>query len=1090
MWEIERPAELRWRGQVWWIDLMRQLSRLDGMKPNAAPRRTSVAASFWPCDFLWVRQGAVAGGGCEIGAWLVLAIVGLSGAMVQAQGFREPPDTEKDLKVVAMNPDEAAAGFQVPAGFEVKVVAAEPEVRNPIALSWDRRGRMWVAENFTYAEKAVRYDLSLRDRVLILEDADQDGVAETIKVFVDSVQRLTSVEIGRGGVWLMCPPQLLFVPDADGDDVPDGAPEVVLDGFEIGESSYHNLANGLRWGPDGWLYGRCGHSCPAQIGRPGTAAEERLPMKGGIWRYHPERQVAEVVLHGTTNPWGHDWDRHGEGFFINVVNGHLWHLIAGAHCKELFGAPLNPLVFERLDTIADHWHFDTTGKWSDSRDGAANHLGGGHAHVGMTIYQADQWPAAWQDRLLTLNLHGRRANVERLERLGSGFVGRHEPDTLVAADPWFRGTEIRTGPDGCVYVLDWSDTGECHEHTGVHRNSGRIYRVSHGQPEKVSYAALAAPLDWPAVDGLLAAKNVWWVAQLRERLSHEEGLEGLADPLEKRVRAAEAGAEARLRALWALERVWPEEAEARREALLLELMADKEEAIRVWAVRLLLDDWPLDRADGGARGADRFFPAEWERALVERAAVDESGLVRLTLASSLQRLPWAQRADLAAALISRREDALDPSLPLMVWYGVMPLVKTEPEALVRLAEGCRWPNLLRWCSRALAGQVKTQPAGLDGLLRRAAKTSPNLRAAVLQGMSEAFAGWRQAPALGGWAEVVAAVKAQPQVDEETANRVRDLSALFGDGRALDEVRRVVADDTADPEQRKAALMTLIEARPADLRALCERVLDVRGVNGIAVRGLAMFDDAKLGTVLAKRYRKFEVVDRPALMDALVSRPAWAKALLEQLAAGAVPRSDLSAFHARQMQALDDPAINQLLVQHWGELRESDAGKRAFIEKLRRELTPERLAEANLSDGRQTYQAVCAACHVLYGEGGAVGPDLTGSGRAQLDYLLENIVDPSAVVAADQRMTVVTLKDGRVLSGVIAAQSEQVLTLRALNDEQRIERREIVKQETSALSMMPEGLLNAMSSEQVRDLVAYLMHPKQVPLPTAVKRASP
>ena len=185
--------------------------------------------------------------------------------------------------------------LHLPKGFTAQIFAAEPDVMNPIAMDWDHRGRMWVAENFTYAERSKRFDLALRDRVIILQDKDGDGVAETRKVFLDNVQMLTSVAVGRGGVWLMCPPQVLFVPDADGDDVPDGPPVVVLDGFTVADANYHNFANGLRWGPDGWLYGRCGHSCPGRIGVPGTPDEKRVPLEGGIWRFQPERKVVEAL---------------------------------------------------------------------------------------------------------------------------------------------------------------------------------------------------------------------------------------------------------------------------------------------------------------------------------------------------------------------------------------------------------------------------------------------------------------------------------------------------------------------------------------------------------------------------------------------------------------------------------------------------------------------------------------------------------------------------------------------------------------------------------------------------------------------------
>jgi putative heme-binding domain-containing protein len=201
-----------------------------------------------------------------------------------------------------------------------------------------------------------------------------------------------------------------------------------------------------------------------------------------------------------------------------------------------------------------------------------------------------------------------------------------------------------------------------------------------------------------------------------------------------------------------------------------------------------------------------------------------------------------------------------------------------------------------------------------------------------------------------------------------------------------------------------------------------------------------------------------------------------------VAAGRIPRSDLSAFHARQIRGFNDEALSLQLVEAWGELRDSSADKKELIEKTKARLTPQVLAKANLSSGRMLFTAVCGACHVMYGQGGKIGPDLTGSGRANLDYLLENIADPSGVVSADFRMSLLTLKDGRQLGGVIAETNARTLTLRTLTESQTLDRAEIVKQETSPMSMMPEGLLLALQPDQVRDLIAYLMHPVQVPLP--------
>ncbi len=912
--------------------------------------------------------------------FLAVVLVGwLVCRAVCAADFPAPYNSEVE-NPAPMSPQEALKALKLPDGFKATLFAAEPDVQNPIAMAWDAKGRMWVAENYTYAERAKRFDLSLKDRVIILEDKDWDGVAETRKVFTEDVQMLTSVEIGHGGVWLMCPPRVLFIPDANGDDIPDGEPQAVLDGFTVARDNYHNFANGLRFAPDGWLYGRCGHSCPGKLGIPGTPEDQRVPMKGGIWRFHPERKIVEVLTHGTTNPWGHDWDADGEMFFINTVTGHLWHLIHGAHLVDT-NTP-NPLIYEKLDTIADHYHYDRTGSWSDSRDGKANSLGGGHAHIGMMIYQADQWPEQYRNKLFTLNMHGRRANVERLERHGSGYVGRHEPDFFISDDPWFRGIEISTGPDGSGFILDWSDTGECHESTGVHRTSGRIFRISYGEPKKPE-----KPFAW--------------------------------------------------------RKPWPK----------ADLHGDEHQ--RALAIRELVQFSPLDAISGPMAHAQypelAFDPAKM-------AAQEKSAFVRLQLASVLQRLALQDRPNLAKALLSHTEDASDPFLSHMVWFGISPL---KADALLEIAKVCSWPKVTRWIARKLA----TQPDALNALL------AFNHSDDVLEGMSEAFQGIRKAPKPANWDNVASSSKSP---------RIRELSIVFGDGRALDDVKKIALDDKADLSARESALQTLIEARSNDLRAVCMKLLDVRGLNTTAARGLALFDDPAIGKQLAKNYRKFTA----GIMDTLVSRPAFAKAMLAEMAAGKIPRSDLSAFHVRQIRAFNDEALTKQLTEVWGELRDSSADKKQLIENLKNDLKPTVLAKANLSQGRMLFTAVCGACHMMYGQGGKIGPDLTGSGRANLDYLLENIADPSGVVSADYRMSVLTLKDGRVLSGVIAEKNERTLTLRTLVETMTVDLSEIAKQETSPLSMMPEGLLLALQPAQVRDLIAYLMHPVQVPLPKA------
>ena len=1021
-----------------------------------------------------------------------------------ASEFPAPYNSEPS-KSSPMSAVEAAAQLKLPTGFKATVFAAEPDVQNPIAMAWDARGRLWVAENYTYAERAQKFDLNLRDRIVIFEDKDDDGHFDTRKVFTDEVQMLTSIEVGHGGVWAMCPPQVVFIPDRNRDDVPDGTPEVVLDGFTVPPENYHNFANGLRFGPDGWLYGRCGASSPGELGTPGTPANQRIPMRGTIWRYHPQRKVVEALSCGTTNPWGHDWDEHGELFFINTVNGHLWHDFAGAHFVRPHTIDPNPRVYAMIDQHADHWHFDTAVGWGNSRDGKANAYGGGHAHIGMMIYLGDNWPAEYRGRLFTLNMHGLRANQEILERKGSGYFGRHGPDFFLAGDPWFRGMELSYGPDGGVFVLDWSDTGECHESTGVHRTSGRIYKITYG--EKGSAAASVArhvtegfggapkparearalpnsfdlaKLNLNELVKLHAHQNEWFSRQARLELTARVVAGRELSDAKKQLRELfekQSDVVVKLRALWTLYAIG-----ATDEAFLRAQFQHTNEHIRTWAIRLVSDTWPLDTvmSQRPVSSKSEIRNPKSETEFVRLAKEDASGLVRLALASTLQRLPITQRAPLATALVTRKEDANDHNLPLMIWYGLIPVVDANPAALATLAAKCEFPLTRKFIARRLTEDIEKNSAPLNALVKLTAAKSEAFQTDILDGMADGLTGWRKATKPVAWDALTK--KLADSANAALRDRVRGLSVVFGDGRALDEVKKVALDKDADLNARKTALQTLVDNRPPDLRQLCEQLLSVRFLNPVAARGLAMIDDPDTGAKLVRSYSQFHPSERPQLIATLVSRPAFATALLDGVAEKKISRADISAFDARQIRSLNDLALNKKLAEVWGELRDADADKKKLMATWKARLTPARLAKADKSQGRVLFNTACAPCHTLYGEGGKVGPDLTGGGRDNLDYLLENILDPSAVVTADFRMSIVNLKDGRVLNALIAAKTDRTFTLKTATETLTIERAEIESVADSSLSIMPEGLLEALTREQARDLIAYLMHTSQAPLP--------
>lgn len=1034
-----------------------------------------------PLSRNWFRRFVV--------ATLGVAALLLPAPMRAAEEFPQPYDSETEVGAGAMKPEEVVRTMKLPPGFKANVFAAEPDVQNPIAMAWDAKGRLWVAENYTYAEAGVKFDLKLRDRIIILSDTDGDGRMDERKVFADDLTMLTGIEIGLGGVWCICPPQLVFLADKDGDDKPDGPPQLHLDGFRVPPENYHNLANGLRFGPDGWLYGRCGASSPGEVGRPGTPADERIPLRGGMWRYSPFTNVFESLNAGTTNPWGHDWDKHGELFFINTVNGHLWHSIAGAHYTRPHTIDPNPRVYELIDFHADHWHFDTKQDWSKSRDGAANSYGGGHAHIGCLIYQGTQWPEQYRDRLFTLNMHGFRANQERLDRDGSGYLAKHEPDLFIVADKWFRGMEMTAGPDGSVYVSDWSDTGECHERNGVHRRSGRIYRISYEGEKgdanlrsKLVDLTQLSPLEL-AQHSVAKSTSEWQQRQARQQLATLATLGAKMTDAERELIAVVKADGDWLRAAWALEAIrGPTGPHTLRNYAYPSLHGSSDEHDGAWAVRLLTDHMALDTTmSQRPAGAASSVSVQDYLPLLRMAKENPAPLVRLTLASALQRLPIDRRMEIASILCSHSEDATDHNIPLMVWYGLIPTADKYGTELAKLAADCKLPTTRRLIARRLAEDVEKKPAPLNDLLAAAIeKNDPALAADIVAGAAAALTGWRKAPKPAAW-EKFAQTLATTN-DEVLAGQVRELSVLFGDGRALDAVKALALDGKADVAVRKAALQTLIDARPPDLRKICEQTLGVRFLNPVAARGLAQFDDPAAAKQLVDAYKKFHHSERAQLLTVLASRPTYAKAFLTAIVEEKILRTDLNASLARQIHGFSDPELKKLLSQTWGEFRDSPAEKKALIAELKAKLTPSLLSQAEKSAGRALFAKSCAQCHKLFGEGQTVGPDLTGANRDNMDYLLENMVDPSAVVSADFRMSVLTLDDGRTFNGLILAETEKTVTLRTATETVTLEKSSIEERQIVPLSLMPENQLQPFSETQLRDLFGYLQSRSQVALP--------
>lgn len=967
------------------------------------------------------------------------------------------------------SPQEATEKISLPAGFEVTLFAGEPDVQQPIGFEIDDRGRLWVAECYTYSGRG--YDETQQDRIVILEDENHDGQFENRKVFWDQGDRLTSVLPGFGGVWILNQGGLAFLPDENADDVPDGPPQVLLDGFNQNEVG-HNIVNGLMWGPDGWIYGRHGIQATSYVGKPGTPNYQRTKLNCSIWRFHPQQHRFEVLTHGTTNPWGFDYNDYGEMFFTNNVIGHLWHVIPGAHYQRMYGEDFNPHLYQLMEQCADHYHWDNSKKWTASREAMGKHdkLGGGHSHCGGMIYLGGNWPEKYRNSIFMCNTHGRRINANVFVREGLGYVGKRAPDLMFANQPWFRGVTLLYGPDGSVFVSDWSDLGECHDHDGIHRTSGRIYKIFYKQPSSVEIpqGGSLADLSDEELVKLQLHPNDWYCRHAR-RILHERAVAGndltkVQQQLNEMLQSHK-DVTRRLRALWCLSVT-----NGTSQEMLLNLLGDENEHLRIWAIRLL--------------GNPPEVSAEVLERFVELAKTERSGLVRLYLTSALQEFPPEQRWPLAEVLAQRGEDATDRDFPLLLWYGVEPSVPTNPEKAIALMEQTKVPQLQRFIARRLTAEIdESLPtvnklvAWLDSQLA-AESSEPEAMLRVITGMSEALHGWQKAPQPEQWSQVQQQLVALnlPELEQ----KVQELSVVFGDGRAMEHLRELVVDKNQTPEARRNALEVLLQTRAEDYGGLLVNLVRDRATATTAIRGLARYEHPRAPQAILGMMRRLDQEGQQTAIGTLVSRKSYALELIKALEEGRIEPDQISAAHARQLVSLNDSGITEKLTKLWGSVRQTPAEKLALIEEYKQKYEAEGFANANLSRGRLLFKKHCANCHRLHGIGETIGPDLTGSNRDNLDYLLHNIFDPSAVVPEQFRMSTIITINGRVVNGVILSQNPRVTTVQTPQKREVLSTEEIDEIVASKLSLMPDGVLKNLSEEQIRDLLGYLAHKSPLP----------
>ncbi|MCA9262773.1 MAG: c-type cytochrome [Planctomycetales bacterium] len=953
-----------------------------------------------------------------------------------------------------LEPLAAAERMTARDGFHVTLAAGEPQIHQPVAMAYDGRGRLWVAEAYTYPTRAP--EGQGKDKIVILSDTNGDGQLDSREVFAEGLNLVSGLEVGFGGVWVGAAPYLMFLADADGDDRADGPPQILLDGFGFHDT--HETLNAFIWGPDGWLYGCQGVFTHSNIGKPGAADSERTRMNAGVWRYHPVRHEFEVFSEGTSNPWGVDFNNEGQAFITACVIPHLYHVIQGARYQRQAGQHFNPHTYDDIKTIADHLHYAGNIRdhawWGQDFVGvsdATSEAGGGHAHCGAMLYLGDNWPESYRNTLFVCNIHGNRVNNELLVPEGSGYVGKHGKDLVLANDAWFRGINLRYGPDGSVLMIDWYDKNACHRSDPEiwDRTNGRVYRITYGQAQPVdvdlggmSSLELVEMHDHP---------NAWYPRMARRILQHR----GADADVHRALWAKFNGGgdlPNRLRALWTLHVTGGISRNDEQR-----LLSDSNPTIRAWAIQLMVEDRQVDE-----QTVQRF---------ANMARSDGSPRVRLYLASAVQRLPLEDRWDIVAGLVSHVEDADDHNLPLMVWYAAEPLVGADARRAFELAQSSQIPIVKRYIVRRAA----SDPSHLEALAERLAPGTSDTEMIIRQ-VHQALSSQADVPMPASWpAAYKQLVKHQDAGIRELADQV---AVQLGDQAVFPRLRERVANRSESLARRQKALDVLVSGRDTKAATTLVTLLDDESIRASIVRALANFDAAEIPDALLKVYGSLSVDEKRDAIHTLSTRPRSVNKLLDAMEAGVVARGDVHAYDVRQIERYADDAMKTRLEKIWGTLRESSEDKKKQMADLKKELEPA-LKLADRSAGRAVFNKTCATCHTLFGFGEKVGPDLTGSNRANLDYILENVVDPSAVLGKDYRLTLFEMEDGRIVSGLVQLETDSAVTVRTVNDTVVLAKSQIDSRDVIEKSMMPDGLLEPLSSSERRDLIAYLGSGAQV-----------
>ncbi|WP_417849585.1 PVC-type heme-binding CxxCH protein [Thalassoglobus sp.] len=1002
--------------------------------------------------------------------------------------------------------DEAVKLFQLPDDLKIELVATEPEVMQPLFMHFDDRARLWVVQYLQYpfpeGLKVIRYDQYLRavfdkvpqappnhvkgkDLITVYEDTNGDGKYDSSKNVIEGLNITSSVVTGHGGIWVINPPYLLFYPDADRDDIPDGDPEVRLSGFGLEDT--HSIANSLRWGPDGWLYAANGSTTTGNVS---SEVNKNVQWEGqNIWRYHPDTKVFEIYAEGGGNTFSSEIDGRGRVFSgTNHGNTRGMYYPQGSYGSKNWGkhGPLtNPFAFgyfEHMLHEGDKDRFPQT----------------------FVIYEGGTLPERYNGNVIAANALHNRVWASEVSRNGSTYRTVDMPNVAETEDRWFRPVDVKVGPDGAVYLADWYDTRLSHvdPRDNWHKGSGRVYRIQSKDAKPLTGKTDLTKLTDDELINHFSHTNKWWrqtsVRVLGDRLLAQDktAREATVNKLKQMTSTSDPTA---LEALWTLH--WAGEFDAELAAATLK---NEDPDVRRWSVRFL--------------GDHRQVTPELGAALAELATKESYVQVRSQLASTARRINTEYALPVLRALLKHTEDADDPHMPLLTWWAIEghsgtslmnnnqqigvhldPISKRTPrEQLVSFLEDDEiWnepifestvlPRLMqRFAMDQYApGNAAEKLAGLQAC-EQLLKMAPNAeyRSKLMSGFLEAYQGRDIAKLPEGLRKEIESYQGSLGKSDLA------LGIRLGQADALKEALAVIRNEKEDNSKRIALIQIFGEVeQPSCVSTLLGLISSSRSsaIKNAAMLSLMNYSDPKIGQTICARYHS-SLPDEHGLRSTahrvLASRPEWTKRFLAEIEAFRIKPDTVSLDVIQQMQLHPDPEIQELVKKYWGSVRATPAEKQKEIARLLA-LLKEEGASGNVNQGRELFKKHCTTCHTLFDDGGKTGPNLTGYERDNLDFMLLAIVDPSAAIREEFTQFQLLTTDGRVLTGLLEEQTPTRVTLRGANNQVTVVSRddiEILKAMTT--SIMPDGLTQKMTKEEILDLFSYLTQPTPV---TATKK---